>query len=307
MLPDLKPIAALSKRLIELVDRVEPLLPAKPPEIDFSKQIAFRWRKRSSALGSQSWLEPVTHLHKIRADDLHNVDEQKRRLLDNTLQFVAGRPANNVLLSGSRGSGKSSLVKAVLTKFASKGLRMVEVDRDDLIDLPDVVAILAKQKQYFIIFADDLSFEAGDPAYKALKSVLDGGLAATADNVLIYATSNRRHLMPEFMRENLEYKHTTDGEVHPGETTEEKISLSERFGLWLSFYPFNQDEYLRIAEHWVIQLGGATAAKRKGMHEEALLWALERASRSGRVAYQFARDWVGRLAPTSTVRQSKRG
>jgi uncharacterized protein len=290
---DLKPIHRLAERVQQLLDRVEPLLPPTPVKPDFAKQIAFRWRKRSSLLGTVGYLEPVRQLHRMRAKDLQNVDEQKRRLFDNTAQFVAGRPANNVLLSGSRGSGKSSLVKATLDQFHGKGLRMVEVDRDDLVDLPDIVALLSNASQRFIVFADDLSFEAGDPAYKALKSVLDGGLAATAENVLIYATSNRRHLMPEFMSENLQYKHTADGEVHPGETTEEKISLSERFGLWLSFYPFSQDEYLAIAQHWVTQLGGEQAKQRKGVREAALLWSLERASRSGRVAYQFARDWVG--------------
>jgi uncharacterized protein len=293
---DLQQFIQLAQQLSALAARVEPLLPERRAPPDFKKQVAFRWRKSKSLFGVSGYLEPVAHLHKIKATDLQNVDEQKRRLFDNTKQFVAGKPANNVLLSGSRGSGKSSLVKAALDSFASKGLRMVEVDRDDLVDLPDIVAQLSAHPQRFVIFADDLSFEAGDPAYKALKSVLDGGLAATAENVLIYATSNRRHLMPEFMSENLQYTHTADGEVHPGETTEEKISLSERFGLWLSFYPFSQDEYLAVAAHWVKVLGGDKAAKRKGQREAALLWSLERASRSGRVAYQFARDWVGRAS-----------
>jgi predicted AAA+ superfamily ATPase len=204
--------------------------------------------------------------------------------------LVAGPPANNVLLTGARGTGKSSLVKAALNEFGSKGLRLIEVDKRDLVDLPDIVDMVGDRKERFVIFCDDLSFEASDAGYKSLKVALDGSIAGSAENVLIYATSNRRHLMPEFMDENLEAKHI-DGEIHPGETTEEKISLSERFGLWLSFYPFDQEQYLDIAGHWVETLGGkVTEESRKA----ALLWALERGFRSGRVAWQFARDWVGR-------------
>jgi predicted AAA+ superfamily ATPase len=204
---------------------------------------------------------------------------------------VQGKPANNVLLTGARGTGKSSLVKAALQRFAKQGLRVIEVDRTDLIDLPDIADLVAGRPEHFIVFSDDLSFEANDPGYKALKSVLDGGIAATNDNLLIYATSNRRHLMPEHMAENLEAKHTEEGEIHPGETTEEKISLSERFGLWLSFYPFDQEQYLHIARHWVTVLTPGKYDAQKLQHA-ALLWALERGSRSGRVAYQFARHWA---------------
>jgi len=250
------------------------------------KAHAFRWRKHPRG----GYLEAVRHPHSIRFSDLKDIDEQKRRLRDNTAQFVARRPANNVLLTGARGTGKSSLVKAALGEFASKGLRLIEVDKRDLVDLPDLVDIVGDRNERFIIFCDDLSFEASDAGYKSLKVALDGSIAGSADNVLIYATSNRRHLMPEFMDENLEAKHV-GGEIHPGETTEEKISLSERFGLWLSFYPFDQEQYLDIADHWVKTLGGKVSEESR---KAALLWALERGFRSGRVAWQFARDYVGR-------------
>jgi predicted AAA+ superfamily ATPase len=281
-------VKRIADRLDELLKRVEGLLPEPRVAPDFKAATALRWRKQP--LGG--YLDPVRHPHSIRFSDLKDVDEQKRRLRENTAQFVAGRPANNVLLTGARGTGKSSLVKAALNEFAPRGLRLIEVDKRDLVDLPDIVDLVADRKERFVIFCDDLSFEASDPGYKSLKVALDGSIAGSADNVLIYATSNRRHLMPEFMDENLETRHI-DGEIHPGETTEEKVSLSERFGLWLSFYPFDQDQYLAIADHWVEVLGGAPdEASRKA----ALLWALERGARSGRVAWQFARDWVGRKA-----------
>jgi predicted AAA+ superfamily ATPase len=275
----------LAERLDAVLARVERLLPAAPGEPDWKAGHAFRWRKNARG----GYLEAVRHPHAIRFGDLKDIEEQKRRLRDNTAQFVAGRPANNVLLTGARGTGKSSLVKAALGEFASKGLRLIEVDKRDLVDLPDIVDLVGSRKERFVIFCDDLSFEASDAGYKSLKVALDGSIAGSAENVLIYATSNRRHLMPEFMGENLDAKHI-DGEIHPGETTEEKISLSERFGLWLSFYPFDQDQYLEIADHWVRSLGGKPDdASRKA----SLVWALQRGSRSGRVAWQFARDWVG--------------
>ncbi len=275
----------VADRLEGLLKRIERLLPAGAEALDW-KSTAYRWRKHARG----GYLEAVRHPHTIRFADLKDIDEQKRRLRDNTAQFVSGRPANNVLLTGARGTGKSSLVKAALNEFAPKGLRLIEVDKRDLVDLPDIVDIIAERRERFVIFCDDLSFEASDGGYKSLKVALDGSIAGSAENVIIYATSNRRHLMPEFMNENLEAKHV-DGEIHPGETTEEKISLSERFGLWLSFYPFDQEQYVEIAEHWVETLGGkADEASRKA----ALLWALERGSRSGRVAWQFARDYVGR-------------
>lgn len=283
MTDELKRIA---DRLDAFLARVERLLPASPGEPDWKAGSAYRWRKNARG----GYLEAVRHPHAIRFADLKDIDEQKRRLRENTAQFVARRPANNVLLTGARGTGKSSLVKAALDEFSSKGLRLIEVDKRDLVDLPDIVDLVGDRKERFVIFCDDLSFEASDAGFKSLKVALDGSIAGSAENVLIYATSNRRHLMPEFMGENLEAKHI-DGEIHPGETTEEKISLSERFGLWLSFYPFDQDQYLEIADHWVETLGGRPDdASRKA----ALVWALERGSRSGRVAWQFARDWVGR-------------
>jgi predicted AAA+ superfamily ATPase len=221
------------------------------------------------------------------------VEAQKDRLVRNTEQFVAGRGANNVLLTGARGTGKSSLIKACLNAFAPRGLRLIEVDKADLIDLSDLVDLVAARSERYIVFCDDLSFDDGEPGYKALKSVLDGSVAQASDNVLIYATSNRRHLLPEYMQENLSYQHTEDGEVHPGEGVEEKISLSERFGLWISFYPFTQDEYLNIAAQWMRALGVAEPAI-AAARQESLVWALERGSRSGRVAQQFARDYAGR-------------
>ena len=283
MTPDWKPVL---DRLDTLLAHLDRLVPPSAREPEWKAATAFRWRKHARG----GYLEAVMHLHTIRFSDLKDIDEQKRRLRENTAQFVERRPANNVLLTGARGTGKSSLVKAALAEFAGRGLRVIEVDKRDLVDLPDIVDIVAGRKERFIIFCDDLSFEASDAGYKSLKVALDGSIAGSAENVLIYATSNRRHLMPEFMDENLEAKHV-GGEIHPGETTEEKISLSERFGLWLSFYPFDQDQYLDIADHWVNTLGGKASEESR---KAALLWSLERGFRSGRVAWQFARDWVGR-------------
>ena len=279
-------------RAEQLIARVESILPQPMSEPDWAAAIAYRYRKRSSGHGS---LEPVRHLGVIRLDDLKEVEPQKERIQRNTQQFVQGRAANNVLLTGARGTGKSSLVKACLLEYAASGLRLIEVDKTDLIDLPDIVDVVSERHEKFIVFCDDLSFDDGEPGYKALKSVLDGSIAQTTPNVLVYATSNRRHLLPESMKDNLSYTHTDDGEVHPGEAVEEKISLSERFGLWVSFYPFTQDEYLIIVAQWLSSFGIADsdiAAARP----HALVWALERGSRSGRVAYQFARDFSGRAA-----------
>jgi predicted AAA+ superfamily ATPase len=281
----------LIERAGQLLSRIEAILPQPLSAPDWSASNAWRYRKRSSGHGV---LEPVRHVAEIRLADLKEIDVQKDKIQRNTLQFVAGKPANNVLLTGARGTGKSSLIKACLNEYAAEGLRLIEVDKTDLVDLPDIVDVVAPQKEKFIVFCDDLSFEEGEPGYKALKSILDGSVAAATPNVLIYATSNRRHLLPEYMKENLSYTHTADGEVHPGEVVEEKISLSERFGLWVSFYPFNQDEYLTITAQWLSWFGVPAHA----IHEarpEALVWALERGSRSGRVAYQFARDYAGRI------------
>ncbi|HTY04372.1 MAG TPA: ATP-binding protein [Rhodocyclaceae bacterium] len=275
---------AFFERAERLLERVEALLPQPAAAPDWSAA-AFRWRRGR--------LDPVRHPHRIRLDDLQCVDEQKRRLEQNTRQFVAGRTANNVLLTGARGTGKSSLIKAVLHRFAARGLRLIEVDKHDLNDLPEIVDLIATRPERFIIFCDDLSFEAAEPGYKALKSVLDGSIAGMPENLLIYATSNRRHLMPETMAENLQVQHSANGEIHPGETTEEKVSLSERFGLWLSFYPFDQDAYLAICEHWLGVFGVAQKSV-PVVRREALQWALMRGSRSGRIAWQFARDYAGK-------------
>ena len=279
----------LIERADTLLTRFDAALPHAATAPDWSASVAFRYRRR----GSVGVIEPVRHVAGIRLADLKEVEPQKEKLLRNTAQFVAGRSANNVLLTGARGTGKSSLIKACLNEFAPQGLRLIEVDKADLVDLQDLVDLVAERPERFIVFCDDLSFDEGEAGYKALKSVLDGSVAQASDNVLIYATSNRRHLLPEYMKENLSYQHTEDGEVHPGEVIEEKISLSERFGLWVSFYPFTQAEYLAIAAQWLRSFGVGEAAI-AAARQDTLVWALERGSRSGRVAYQFARDYAGR-------------
>ena len=281
----------LMERAEQLIARIESVLPQPLGAPDWSQSIAWRYRKRSSGHGT---LEPVRHVASMQLADLKEIDGQKEKIERNTLQFVQGKTANNVLLTGARGTGKSSLIKACLNAYAAQGLRLIEVDKADLTDLPDIVDVVSDRPEKFIIFCDDLSFEDGEPGYKALKSILDGSVAAATPNVLIYATSNRRHLLPEYMSENRTYTHTDDGEVHPGEVVEEKISPSERFGLWVSFYPFSQDEYLTIVAQWLASLG-VPASAIEAARPEALVWALERGSRSGRVAYQFARDYAGRL------------
>ena len=273
-----------------LISRIESVLPRPLSAPDWSSSVAFRYRKRTSGHGS---LEPVKHNGHMALGDLKEIDDQKEKIRLNTEQFVCGKPANNVLLTGSRGTGKSSLIKACLSEYSGRGLRLIEVDKADLTDLPDIVDVVSDLPEKFIIFCDDLSFEEGEPGYKALKSILDGSVAAATPNVLIYATSNRRHLLPEYMTENLTYTHTEDGEVHPGEVVEEKISLSERFGLWVSFYPFSQDEYLTIVAQWLSSFGVDKTAI-EAARPASLVWALERGSRSGRVAYQFARDYAGK-------------
>ena len=281
----------LVQRAEALMVRIESVLPQPlQAPADWSASIAYRYRKRSSGHGT---LEPVRHVASLGLNELKEIDGQKEKIQRNTEQFVEGLPANNVLLTGARGTGKSSLIKACLNEYSPQGLRLIEVDKDDLTDLPDIIELVSERPEKFIIFCDDLSFEDGEPGYKALKSILDGSIAAATPNVLIYATSNRRHLLPEYMKENLTYTHSDDGEVHPGEGVEEKISLSERFGLWVSFYPFSQDEYLTIAAQWLSSFG-FKPAEIEAAKPEALVWALERASRSGRVAYQFARDYAGK-------------
>ncbi len=288
----LNPLERLVQRAEALITRIEQVLPQPMVAPDWSASVAFRYRKRS---GGRIGLEPVRHVAQLGLADLQEIGIQKEKIQRNTEQFVKGFPANNVLLTGARGTGKSSLIKACLNAYSAQGLRLIEVDKVDLTDLPDIIELVSERPEKFMIFCDDLSFDDGEPGYKALKSILDGSIAAATPNVLIYATSNRRHLLPEYMKENLTYTHTDDGEVHPGEGVEEKISLSERFGLWVSFYPFSQNEYLTITAQWLTSFGvspdAITAAQ-----PEALIWALERGSRSGRVAYQFARDYAGKHA-----------
>ncbi len=273
-----------------LLARIEPLLPAAPADVDWNAATAFRWRVSRDGRGR---LQAVGNAGRIRLDDLRNISVQKEQIEQNTLQFVAGKPANNVLLTGARGTGKSSLIKACLNQYAEQGLRLIEVDKEHLADLPDIVDLVAKRPERFIIFCDDLSFEEGESGYKALKVALDGSIATQSDNVLIYATSNRRHLLPERMSDNTGYTHGDDGDLHPGETVEEKISLSERFGLWVSFYPFKQDDYLDIVHSWLLHFGVA-ATQHAAADADALRWALQRGSRSGRIAWQFARDYAGK-------------
>ena len=278
----------LIKQAGDLLSRLERLVPGERASTDWKASVAFRWRKRDG----KGTIEPVRHVHRIGLKDLRGIDTQKQLVERNTRQFVEGHPANNVLLTGARGTGKSSLIKALLNRYAAKGLRLIEVEKHDLVDLADIVERISERPERFIIYCDDLSFEADESGFKALKVVLDGSVAAASENCLIYATSNRRHLMPEYMGENLEYKHVGE-EIHPGEASEEKVSLSERFGLWVSFYPFDQDDYLRIVAVWLEHFK-APGAHTEAAQRAALQWALARGSRSGRVAWQFARDWAGK-------------
>ena len=279
-------------RLDRLLARLDEWVPKPLTEDDWKTAVAFRWRRKDTLFGKLGYLQAVKHTSQIRFSDLQHIDRQKDLILSKTQHFVEGKPANNVLLTGARGTGKSSLIKAALNEFSSKGLRLIEVDKEHLTDLGDLTDLLANRPEKFIIFCDDLSFEDGESGYKSLKSALDGSVAAQVENILIYATSNRRHLLPEYMKDNESYQHTSDGELHPGEVVEEKISLSERFGLWISFYPPKQDEYLDMVNHWLSHLG-LSAKQIEGARGEALIWALERGSRSGRVAWQFARHWAG--------------
>ncbi|HVO88456.1 MAG TPA: ATP-binding protein [Casimicrobiaceae bacterium] len=285
-----KPLAELIARAESVLARVEQLLPPVQPDPDWRNVTAARWRKRNG----RGYLQGVAHPHAIALDDLVAIDDQKRIIDQNTRQFVQGLPANNVLLTGSRGTGKSSLVKAMLAKYASRGLRLIEVDKADLVDLPDITERIETDRHRFIVFCDDLTFDAGEAGYKALKVMLDGSIAGATGNALIYATSNRRHLLPEYFSENLETRHVGE-EVHPGESVEEKISLSERFGLWISFYPFAQDDYLAAVDGWLAHYGikGASGRDGEARMREALQFALQRGSRSGRVAWQFAKHYAG--------------
>ncbi len=288
-MPDSDAMAALLARAHQLIDRLEAVLPQPAPAPDWGASIAFRYRRR----GAQARLEPVQHVARIALAELKEIDAQKERLVRNPEQFVAGKGANNVLLTGARGTGKSSLIKACLNAYAPQGLRLIEVDKADLVDLPDLIDLVSGRPERFIVFCDDLSFDEGEAGYKALKSVLDGSVAQAGDNLLIYATSNRRHLLPEYHSDNRSYTRGDDGAVNPGEVVAEKISLSERFGLWISFYPFSQDEYLAIAAQWLRAFGLDEAAI-DAARPECLVWALERGSRSGRGAQHFARDYAAR-------------
>lgn len=282
----------MNEKLEQLLNHLETFLPKQLTEEQWSSSTAFRWRRRDSIFGSIGFLQPVKHVADISFEDLKNIDRQRDAIRDNTRNFIQKKPANNILLTGARGTGKSSLIKASLHEFAIQGLRLVEVEKENLADLADITDLLGDRPERFIIFCDDLSFEDGESGYKAMKSALDGSVSAQVDNILIYATSNRRHLLPEHMKDNLSYSHSEDGEIHPGEVVEEKISLSERFGLWLSFYPPKQDEYLEIVAHWLRHFG-LSEVQIESARAEALIWALERGSRSGRVAWQFAKHWAG--------------
>ncbi len=282
----------LMKQAARLLDRLEALLPAPPAAPDWEAQ-AFRWRRG----GGRGHLQALAHPQRLALDDLLCLDRQKAEILRNTRQFLAGRGANNLLLWGSRGTGKSSLIKAIFNALRDQGLCLIEMDKDELVDLPEVLDLIHGRPERFVIFCDDLSFEANESSFKALKAVLEGSLSAAPDNLLIYATSNRRHLLPEFQRENREAA-LIDGEIHPGEGVEEKISLSDRFGLWIAFHPFTQDQYLAIVHHWLKRLGAACHTP-EAVDPAALRWALQRGSRSGRTAWQFARDWAGRGSDAS--------
>jgi predicted AAA+ superfamily ATPase len=283
-------LISVLQRIESTLEKIERQFPASTTILpDWQASIAFRWRKKNGI----GYLQAVSHVATIQLSELKHIDMPKELIAQNTRQFVQGRPANNVLLTGARGTGKSSLIKACLNQFSKQKLRLIEVDKSDLVDLADIIELIEGRPEYFIIYCDDLSFEEGESSYKALKSALDGSICAQTDNVLIYATSNRRHLLPEYMKENLSYTHTAEGEVHPGDVVEEKISLSDRFGLWVNFYGFSQEEYLSICESWLSSFG---VQADEGSQRGALQWALERGSRSGRVASQFARDWVGKMA-----------
>jgi hypothetical protein len=276
-------------RAEQLIARIEALLPAPADPVDWCAP-AYLWRRH----GQRGALRAVHDVGEARLDDLLCIDEQKAQLDTNTRQFLAGAPANNVLLWGPRGTGKSSVIRALLNTYRGQGLRIIEVERDHLIDIPDIVDIVAGRPERFLLFCDDLSFEGRDQGYKALKVLLDGSVRSTPKNVLVYATSNRRHLLPEHMSDNQD-THFVGNELHHGEAVEERISLSERFGVWLAFHPFSQDEYLSIVRHWLDRLG-VTSARRDGAERAALQWALLHGSRSGRSAWQFAKDWAGREA-----------
>ncbi|AWL01212.1 ATP-binding protein [Pseudomonas stutzeri] len=284
-------LKAFLQRAEGLLARIEPLLPAQPPVIDWEHTLAARWQRD----GRSGYLAPLEVNLDLRLDDLIGIDRQRDLLAANTQQFVDGLPANHVLLWGARGTGKSSLIRALLAEYAGRGLRLIEIERDHLADLPRVVELLSGQRQAFVLFCDDLSFEAGEGDYRVLKSVLDGSLERAPENVLLYATSNRRHLVPERQSDNENWQ-MVDGELHPNEAVEDKIALSDRFGLWLSFYPFSQQHYLSVVRHWIDSLAGKACLQwnwDEALEKDAIRWATGRGNRNGRCAYQYARQWVG--------------
>lgn len=288
----------LLERLERISSHLERAFPVGEDRPVFGDAIAYQWKRQGFGGRESMGLQAVPEPNLIAFDALKNIDRQKALIEQNTRQFVQGLPANNALLTGAKGTGKSSLVRACLHAFHEQGLRLVEVERDNLADLPRIADLLRKRPERFILFCDDLSFENGESGYKGLKSALDGSIAGQPGNCLVYATSNRRHLLPEQMSDNLSYQRGDDGEIHPGEAVEQKISLSERFGLWLAFYSFSQDEYLEAVAQWLRRWGmdNETIA---GARREAINWATQRGSRSGRVAYQFAMDFVGRRGTES--------
>ncbi|CAD2267162.1 ATP-binding protein [Pseudomonas stutzeri] len=284
-------LKAFLQRAEGLLARIEPLLPAQPPVIDWEHTLAARWQRDARS----GYLAPLEVNLDLRLDDLIGIDRQRDLLAANTQQFVDGLPANHVLLWGARGTGKSSLIRALLAEYAGRGLRLIEIERDHLADLPRVVELLSGQRQAFVLFCDDLSFEAGEGDYRVLKSVLDGSLERAPENVLLYATSNRRHLVPERQSDNENWQ-MVDGELHPNEAVEDKIALSDRFGLWLSFYPFSQQHYLSVVRHWIDSLAGKARLQwdwDEALEKDAIRWATGRGNRNGRCAYQYARQWVG--------------
>lgn len=289
------------QRVLDHLDRTEQRWPQPQPAIDWHHVMAARWMPGHA--GVHGWMRPLQVRLDLQLNDLHGVERQKQLLDTNTAQFVAGYPANNALLWGARGTGKSSLVRALLARYALSGMRLIEIDKTDLLHLPELLQQIAGQSWRFVLFCDDLAFEADDAAYKSLKTVLDGTAEASPDNLLLYATSNRRHLLPEKRSDNLAAEQV-DGEIHPGEAIEEKIALSDRFGLWVSFYPFSQEQYLTVVQHWIGQLAAEYQLDWQwtaGLQQEAVRWATTRGNRNGRCAWQFARAWVGRaLLPIST-------